>query len=90
MVRAGDVEEGGGPSSPRTSGALPPPRAFHHREVLLFQDYDDYDGYRARDTVPVCPDCMRPELFCDGDHETATELAARLATMGSGLRRLVG
>lgn len=82
MVRAGDVEEGGGSSSPRPSGAVPPPRAFQHRGVLLFQDYDDYDGYRARDTVPVCPHCGRPELFCNDDHETAADLAARLAKAG--------
>lgn len=49
----------------------------------MFVDYDEYDGYCARPASTVCPQCGRPEMFCDPtEHATAEQLAASLARTG--------
>jgi hypothetical protein len=41
--------------------------------------WDEYDGYQGPDTGSVCPQCGRPEVFCDaGEHQSDADLAASL------------
>lgn len=50
----------------------------------MFEDFDDYDGYQARELARVCPYCERLEPFCDTDHgpDDDVQLAARLNKSG--------